>query len=101
MSAPSFSRGPSAWTKLFAGISRRERCALTGEDFENQKIRGMETCHSDMMQVFIALRNVTANQGAKLFHRDTQLMSRFDLVVLSLARLLGGKGTCIHGLNAF
>ncbi len=73
---------------------------LAREDFENKKVRRMETGHGNVMQVFIALRDVIPNQDAKLLHRQPQLLSRLRLGVLSLV-LLGGKSTCVHDPNAF
>ncbi len=59
----------SGYSELLVRCAGTKARALAGEDFENQKIRGMETCHRDVIQVFIALRNVLANQDAKLLHR--------------------------------
>jgi hypothetical protein len=69
---------------------------LPGEKLENEKIRRMETCHRNMNQVLIALRDVSANQNAKLFYGDTQLLGRLGFGVLRL-RLLGWERACVHG----
>jgi hypothetical protein len=74
---------------LFGSLVAREIATLAGEKLENEKIRGMETRHGDVHQVFVSVGNVFSNQDAQFLHRYTQLLSRFHFGVLSLI-LLGG-----------
>jgi hypothetical protein len=85
---------------LFGGAGRSQVGVLAGQDLQNQQIRGMERRDRDMIQVFIGLRDVPANQDAKLLYGHTQLLSCLGFGELSLV-LLGGERTCVHGPNAF
>ena len=60
----------------------------------------MKTRHGYVIQIFIALRDVVANQDTKLLHRHTQFLSCLRFGVLGLI-LLGWERTCVHGPNAF
>jgi len=73
---------------------------LAGEKLEDKKIGRVKSGDADVVQVFIGLRDVVANQYAKLLHGYTQLLSRLHFGVLRLV-LLGGERACVHGLNAF
>ena len=44
-------------------------CGLAGQNLEDQKIGRMEARHRNVVQVFIGLRDVAANQDAELLHR--------------------------------
>jgi hypothetical protein len=69
---------------------------LPGEKLENEKIRRMETCHRNVGQVLIGLRDVSADQNAKFFYSDTQLLGRLGFRVLRLG-LLSWERACVHG----
>jgi len=60
----------------------------------------MKSGDGDVIQVFIGLRDVLANQDAQLLYRHTQLLRCLSFGVLRLV-LLGGERTCVHGPNAF
>ena len=47
---------------------REKNAFLAGQNLEDQKIRGMKACDRDMVQVFISLRNMAADQSAQLIH---------------------------------
>jgi hypothetical protein len=66
-------KGSSFWEglALLAGICWREMAVLPGQDLQNQQIRGMKARHGDMIQVFIGLRNVAADQSAQLVDRHS------------------------------
>ena len=85
-------RNETKWRRLFGGGA--------GQELENQQIRRMERCDRDVIQVFIGLSDVPANQDAQLLYRYTQLLSCLRFGVLSLI-LFGGKRTCVHGPTAF
>ena len=73
---------------------------MAGEKLENEKIGGMKGGDGDMVQVFIALRDVAAYQDAKLLHGHAQFLSCLQFGVLGLI-LLGGERACVHDPNAF
>jgi hypothetical protein len=59
-----------AAVRLAYGTLRRRRRAGPSEELENQQVRGVEAGHCDVIQVFIALSDVAADQNTQLFHGD-------------------------------
>src|ERR1700679_508861 len=99
---PSYRECERCWGRreLLDTVGRSHAGVLAGENLEDQKIGGMKGGNGQVIQVFIAVRDVLSDQDAKLLHRYTQLLSRLQLGVLSLV-LLGWERTCVHNPIAF
>ena len=68
---------------------------LAGEQAEDQQVGWLEGVNGNVVQVLILIHNVTANHGAKLQHRDSQLLGCLSFRVVSLA----GFATDLHAHN--